>query len=199
MTVENISWSISTKECYRPRRGRTRDLLVSSRTAHPTDPPRPAVYMWYKEGKPSNTFSKTSSENDQRHIRYILFKFPTVYIQRKIIWDGKKFKFCLTSFDGNFELNNVVVLLTDIWARHLWKVRKMTFVLYKASYDWKYCFSLRAHNSIIYDCERIIFVIFKDRRLTKMTMKTFKRKTYSTSRYSKLYTCYRLWVYLWWF
>ena len=40
MTVENISWSISTKECCRPRRGWTRDLLVSSRTAHPTEPPR---------------------------------------------------------------------------------------------------------------------------------------------------------------
>ena len=42
MTVENISWSISTKECCRPRRGRTRDLLVSSRTAHRTEPLRPA-------------------------------------------------------------------------------------------------------------------------------------------------------------
>ena len=42
MTVENISWSISTKECCRPRRDRTRDLLVSSRTAHSTEPPRPA-------------------------------------------------------------------------------------------------------------------------------------------------------------
>ena len=31
----------------------------------------------------------------------------------------KKFRFSLTSFDGNFELNNVVVLLTDICARHL--------------------------------------------------------------------------------
>ena len=43
MTVENISWSISTKECCRPRRGWTRDLLVSNRTAHPTEPPRPAL------------------------------------------------------------------------------------------------------------------------------------------------------------
>ena len=31
MTVENILWSVSTKECCRPRWGRTRDLLVSSR------------------------------------------------------------------------------------------------------------------------------------------------------------------------
>ena len=67
---------------------------------------------------------------------------------------------------------------------------KMTFVLYKASYDWKCCFYLMARNSIIYDCEKITFVIFKDRRLTKMTMKTFKRKMYNTSRYSKLATAY---------
>ena len=32
MTIENISWSVSMKECCRPRQGRTRDLLVSSRT-----------------------------------------------------------------------------------------------------------------------------------------------------------------------
>ena len=43
MTVENISWSISTKECCRPWRGWTRDLLVSSRMAHPTEPPRLAT------------------------------------------------------------------------------------------------------------------------------------------------------------
>ena len=32
MTVENISWSISTKECCRPSGGRTRNLLITSRT-----------------------------------------------------------------------------------------------------------------------------------------------------------------------
>ena len=53
-------------------------------------------------------------------------------------------------------------------------------------------FLLRAHNSIIFDCERITFVIFKDRNLTKMTTKTFKRKKYNTSRYSKLETVYFL-------
>ena len=44
MTVENISLSISTKECCRPRQGWTCNLLVSSRTAHPTEPPRSADY-----------------------------------------------------------------------------------------------------------------------------------------------------------
>ena len=46
MTVRNISWSISTKECCRPRRGWTRDLLVSCRTAHPTEPLRPAILLY---------------------------------------------------------------------------------------------------------------------------------------------------------
>ena len=32
MTVENISWSISTKECCRPGGGWTRNLLIFSRT-----------------------------------------------------------------------------------------------------------------------------------------------------------------------
>ena len=43
MTVETISWSISTKECCRPRRGLNPRPLVSSRMAHPTEPPRPAI------------------------------------------------------------------------------------------------------------------------------------------------------------
>ena len=38
----------------------------------------------------------------------------------------------------------------------------MAFALCKGSYDWKCCFSLRSHNFIIYDCGRIIFVIFED-------------------------------------
>ena len=41
MTVENISWSISTKG-YRPRRGLNTRPPVSSPTAHPSKPPRPA-------------------------------------------------------------------------------------------------------------------------------------------------------------
>ena len=45
MTIENISWSIFTKECCRPRRGWTRDLLVSSRTAHPTEAGLPKRYL----------------------------------------------------------------------------------------------------------------------------------------------------------
>ena len=46
MTIENTSWSISTKECCRPRRVLTRnlELLVSSRTVHPTESPRPAHF-----------------------------------------------------------------------------------------------------------------------------------------------------------
>ena len=43
MTVKNISRSISTKECCRPRRGLNPQLLVSGRTVHPSEPPRPAL------------------------------------------------------------------------------------------------------------------------------------------------------------
>ena len=43
MTVENISWSITTKECWRPGRGGTRNLLITSRhQVHPNEPPRQA-------------------------------------------------------------------------------------------------------------------------------------------------------------
>ena len=48
MTVENISRSISTKECCPPPLGLNPHLLVSSRTAHPTEPPRPASSPFWK-------------------------------------------------------------------------------------------------------------------------------------------------------
>ena len=62
MTIENISWSISRewplkifhdqspgKNVADLGEGWTHDLLVSSRTAHPTEPPRPAKFCL---GKP---------------------------------------------------------------------------------------------------------------------------------------------------
>ena len=44
MTIENISWSISTKECCRPRRGLNPRPPGLQSDAHPTAPPRPAIY-----------------------------------------------------------------------------------------------------------------------------------------------------------
>ena len=42
MTVENSSWSISTKECCRPSGCRTRNLLITQQSnAHPTELPKP--------------------------------------------------------------------------------------------------------------------------------------------------------------
>ena len=45
MIVENISWSITTKECFWPSRGRTHKLLITSLDAHPSEPMRPANYF----------------------------------------------------------------------------------------------------------------------------------------------------------
>ena len=47
MTVENISWSLSTKECCRPRRGSNPRPPGLQSNAHPTEPPRPAVCVDY--------------------------------------------------------------------------------------------------------------------------------------------------------
>ena len=44
MTVENISWSISTTECCRPRRGSNPRPPGLQSDAHPTAPPRPALH-----------------------------------------------------------------------------------------------------------------------------------------------------------
>ena len=72
------------------------------------------ICIWYKKAKPSNTFSKTSGEND---FRYRLFNFPIFFIQRNL--RREEIQIQLGVIDGNLELNNVVVLLTDICAKHL--------------------------------------------------------------------------------
>ena len=79
--------------------------------------------MWYKEAKPSNTFSKNSSENDQRHFRYRHFKFPICFNSKG---DNLQRKEIQIQFDVIW-LNNVVGLLTDVCARHLWKVKWYLF------------------------------------------------------------------------
>ena len=43
MTIENISWSISRKECCRPRRGSNPRPPGLQSDAHPTEPPRLAL------------------------------------------------------------------------------------------------------------------------------------------------------------
>ena len=43
MTVENISWSISMKECCQSRRGSNPRPPGLQSDAHPTEPPRPAL------------------------------------------------------------------------------------------------------------------------------------------------------------
>ena len=45
MTVENISRSISTKECCRPQRGLNPRPPGLQSDAHPTEPPRPNYYI----------------------------------------------------------------------------------------------------------------------------------------------------------
>ena len=59
MAVENISWSISTKECCRPWWGL--NPPVSSRTAHPTEPPRLAE-TWLKHKASSDDVQITRTE-----------------------------------------------------------------------------------------------------------------------------------------
>ena len=74
--------------------------------------------MWYKDAKQSNLFFENkSSKNDRCHFRYRLFKFPIFFIQREIILRQEEIQ--ISSFDGNLELNNVAILLTDICTIHL--------------------------------------------------------------------------------
>ena len=46
MTLEIISWSISKKNVADLGGGWTRDLLVSSQTKHPIQPPRLAILLY---------------------------------------------------------------------------------------------------------------------------------------------------------
>ena len=84
---------------------------------------RDFICMWYKEAKPSNTFSKQSSENDQRHFRYRLFKFPIFFYSKGDNLRREAIQIQLDVICTGFRINNVVVLLTYICASHLWKVK----------------------------------------------------------------------------
>ena len=46
MTVQNISWSISTKDCYRPGGGRTRNLLTTNQTRIQLPRPDGWLFTW---------------------------------------------------------------------------------------------------------------------------------------------------------
>ena len=85
MTLENISWSISTKECCRLRRGWNPRPPGLQSDAHPTEPPRPAIHRaitcdsftvlakkslrgvgWQSKKKDLKAYFSTSS--DPRHV-----------------------------------------------------------------------------------------------------------------------------------
>ena len=69
MTVENISWSISTKECCRPQRGLNQRPSGLQSDGDPTEPPRPATLaksVGTGNGKPWNHFCGRSPSSDSR-------------------------------------------------------------------------------------------------------------------------------------
>ena len=57
MTVENISWSISTKECCRPRRGSNPRPPGLQLDAHPTEPLRPAGHVVFSKRRVKTTWT----------------------------------------------------------------------------------------------------------------------------------------------
>ena len=80
MTAENSSWSISTKECCRPRRSSNPRPPGLQSDAHPTEPPRPALVMLKGMFK-LHTNSKSIADWDAQKSDLELFSF----IQRDCI------------------------------------------------------------------------------------------------------------------
>ena len=69
MTVENISWSISTKECCRPQRGLNPRPSGLQSDGDPTEPPRPATLaknVGTGNGTPWNHFYGRPPYSDSR-------------------------------------------------------------------------------------------------------------------------------------
>ena len=66
MTVENISLSISTKECCRPRRGSNPQPPGLQSDAHPTEPPRPALDALCKGSY--GAFCRQTKTQDKSHL-----------------------------------------------------------------------------------------------------------------------------------
>ena len=91
MTIENISWSISTKECFRPRQGSNPQPPDHQSVVQPTEPPRlgmfciiwsndtfyyylsVVLYMYYKIDEHESWYSNGNNHN----YCLILLYFPT--------------------------------------------------------------------------------------------------------------------------
>ena len=94
MTAKNISWSISTKDVADLSRGWICELLVSSQTAHPTEPPRPTrwrmnltgfqhgwVKVYYRSSNLCFTFRLIISWGDVRRHWNEIFKVELISIK----------------------------------------------------------------------------------------------------------------------
>ena len=81
MTVVNISWSISMKECCWPRRGLNPRPPGLQSDAHPTEPPRPAHVWWmHKHHSYGLWVSMTQSWSD------FTLTFTFVFLLEVITW-----------------------------------------------------------------------------------------------------------------
>ena len=78
MTVENISWSISTKECCRPPWGSNPRPPGLQSEAHPTEPPRLAWILLTVSTK-----NKDTDETVGMHRMISLYVFHMGHVKRK--------------------------------------------------------------------------------------------------------------------
>ena len=76
MTVENISWSISIKECCRPRRGSNPRPPCLQSDAQPTEPPKPVVGLSVQEKKPKLYFQDGRNFPIRNILAILIFKLP---------------------------------------------------------------------------------------------------------------------------
>ena len=143
MTVENISWSISMKECSDLGGGWTRDLLVSCRMAQPTEPPRLAgnkvleilEQLPYVDSKHTSYLPSYFSYFPWR-IYTLIKKDITLWFPIKIIFNRKNFLFLYIIINLLVLLRMNISLLTNICANAT-EVKHFSFL--KSTFFFCFC------------------------------------------------------------
>ena len=125
MTVENISWSISTKECCRPRRGWTRDFLVFSRTAQMITGTSVNIYRIH-------LLSHSNIAKYQLYWCMSTWRMPSVTKMNMIhTWNNTR---CKKWLDENiydiYEIRYLWKLSTDLWNKIKWTILQFQFKIH---------------------------------------------------------------------
>ena len=171
MTVENISSSISTKECCKPRRWLNSRPPGFQSNEYPTEPPRPAVWLdneknlrWYIL---RYTVGNPTSSHDASH--WLAFGFTQltalVALCKYYIFSIEKMNKCIwmeiTAFNGKVCDGIFCDILSEIWHHHITSLLIGWHLVLRSSQHLSLCANRTFFNRKMNTCIRMRITAFK--------------------------------------